>query len=160
LIRDDLPSAGARQQDVVGRVAFHELARVLLDQLLLGVDALKIFEADAMHVPYRLDVPAPVALSPAKGDRGVPIGRRRIPRHQLLQPREKPLGLLDQFIGVGHVRILTAKAGKRDRRKKRGERRQTEVRIAARGLLLSPLCSLLSLLCSLLSPLFKYGIRR
>ena len=62
-------AARAGEQHVVGGIALDELARVLLDQLLLRVDALQV--AQAMRCTCRTGsiAPRPLRLAPAEGDR-------------------------------------------------------------------------------------------
>src|SRR4029434_4253903 len=62
-----------------------------------------LFQADAMHVLYRLHGSFSAALAPARGARRVQIDRWRLSGQQPLHPREQFSRLLDQLGSVVHA---------------------------------------------------------
>ena len=87
----------AGEQHVIGGLAVHELARVLLHLGDLRRDALQVRELHAVHVAHRLQ-PALAAgcTAPAEGDARLPVGGRRGWRQDLLQTLENFLQFLAQ----------------------------------------------------------------
>ena len=81
-------------------MALDELARVLLDELLLRVDALQVLQRDAMHVPDRLDRALPFRLRQRNAIDALQSVGGGSRRQQPLEPREQRFGALDEFVRV------------------------------------------------------------
>jgi hypothetical protein len=94
------PSTG--QKRVVGGSAFDELARVLLDQGLLTVDAVKVRQADVVQIRNRLDEAVARGLAPAKRDARLPIHGARCGREQRFHALEQRFAALNQPFELRH----------------------------------------------------------
>jgi hypothetical protein len=93
---------GTGQQHVVGRAAGDELPGVLRDLLLLRADVLQVVERDRRDVPHRLQVAAAIALAPAEGVAGIPVGRGAGLRQQGFDALQQGFGAGQEGVELGH----------------------------------------------------------
>ena len=98
-------AARAGQQHIVGAAPGDELLGVLGDALLLVLDALQVFEADAVRLLDRLQPAAPAAGAPAEGA-GRPVGGGQGRRQYGFDAIEEGVEAVDQgchgALEVGH----------------------------------------------------------
>src|SRR5467141_4492401 len=90
------------QERVVGGSALDELARVLLDQRPLAIDAVEIRKSDTVQVCDGLDKAAARRLAPAESYALVPVDWTRCRREQRFHALEQRFAALDQSLELGH----------------------------------------------------------
>ncbi|MCY1304970.1 hypothetical protein D9M70_547470 [compost metagenome] len=97
-------AAGAGHEHVIGGLLVDELLRVAVDDGLLALDVLKVFQVDARHVAHGIQPAARAALAPAEGV-GAPVDLGRSGRKPGFQLSQHALGALDEGgeLGCGHV---------------------------------------------------------